>query len=94
MKWASELEQEDILLYMSVLTETINSDMPWRKLIHSSWLISKNLSYRNILYLLYRHESNIMSDFDHPNLLKFRETIKAKHKIYIITELVEGKDLM
>lgn len=35
-----------------------------------------------------------MSDFDHPNLLKFRETIKAKHKIYIITELVEGKDLM
>ena len=35
-----------------------------------------------------------MSGFDHPNLLKFRETIKAKNKIFIITELVEGKDLL
>ena len=35
-----------------------------------------------------------MSRLDHTNLLKFRESIKAKNKIFIITELVEGKDLL
>lgn len=39
------------------------------------------------------HESMIMSVMSHPYLVFFKESITTKTHIYIITELVKGKDL-
>lgn len=85
LEW--ELEPVSIQSSVNARKKKTIKDMLWRKSILSDSLMKKNLSFRNFCQLL-RHESNIMGRFDHPNLLKFRETIKAKNKIYIITELV------
>jgi len=42
---------------------------------------------------LIAHESSIMQTVSHPLLLEFKECIQSKTHIYIITELVKGKDL-
>jgi len=46
-----------------------------------------------MLFLNLSHESSIMSVMSHPLLVFFKETIVTKTHIYIVTELVKGKDL-
>lgn len=41
----------------------------------------------------FRHESQIMKIVSHPLLLEFKESIQTKTHTYIVTELVNGKDL-
>lgn len=51
---------------------------------------------RNLIayeFTLFRHESSIMQIVSHPLLLEFKECIQTKTHIYIVTELVKGKDL-
>lgn len=68
-------------------------DTQLKKLILSNFLHKRNPLFRNFC-ILSSHESQITEVLDHANLVKFRESIKARNKIYIITELVEGKDLL
>lgn len=51
---------------------------------------------RNLIayeFTLFSHESSIMQIVSHPLLLEFKECIQTKTHIYIVTELVKGKDL-
>lgn len=72
---------------------TTTKGMLSKKSIHLSFLQKKNPLFRNF-FILWSHESQIMEVLNHSNLVKFRESIKARNKIYIVTELVEGKDLL
>lgn len=46
-----------------------------------------------VLLLQPSHESAIMRVVSHPLLLEFKETVQTKNHVYIVTELVRGKDL-
>ena len=39
-------------------------------------------------------ELDILKDLDHPNILRVHEYFEDSKFIYIITELVKGKDLL
>ena len=39
------------------------------------------------------NESEIMKIIDHPQIVKYKETIKTKTRIYIVTEYIAGEDL-
>lgn len=46
-----------------------------------------------VLLLQPSHESAIMRIISHPLLLEFKESVQTKNHVYIVTELVRGKDL-
>ncbi len=56
-------------------------------------LISKKFNRVKYFYLSLSHESSIMNVLNHPLLVYFKESIQTKSHLYIITELVKGKDL-
>ncbi len=40
------------------------------------------------------NETEVMKFLNHPGVIKFRETVETRSHIYIVTELVQGGDLL
>jgi calcium-dependent protein kinase len=42
----------------------------------------------------FNKEIEILKSLDHPNIIKIYEIFKGKNNIYVVQELIEGKDLL